>query len=89
VVSAQELFQRIVQLSGLPQIIGPGMVRRALADGGLEAAVATAPCYQSILSRLDARMRAYLPAQEAELRVRWIIAFLATATVSARVDEAK
>jgi hypothetical protein len=77
-VGAEELFDRVVELSGLSRIIGPGTVRRALLDAGLEPSFATAEGYRSIASRLDARLRAYLSAREAQQRMRSIQEFLAS-----------
>jgi hypothetical protein len=77
-VGSEELFERVVELSGLSRIIGPGTVRRALLDAGLEPSFATAEGYRAITSRLEARLRAYLSGREAEQRVRSIQAFLAS-----------
>jgi hypothetical protein len=78
VARPQQLFDKIVELSGLSSIIGPGTVRRALADAGFDVARATADCYRSILSRLEARLRAYLSAREVTERIRSISEFLTT-----------
>lgn len=77
-MGSDELFARVVELSGLSRIIGPGTVRRALLDAGLEPSFATADGYRSIASQLEARLRAYLSGREAEQRVRSIQAFLAS-----------
>jgi hypothetical protein len=77
-VRPQDLFDKIVELSGLSIIIGPGTVRRALADAGYDVAAATADCYRSILNRLEARLRAYLSARDVERRIRSITEFLAS-----------
>lgn len=78
IVGSEELFDKVVELSGLSRIIGPGTVRRALLDAGLEPSFATAESYRSITNRLDARLRAYLSGREAAERMRSIKEFLAS-----------
>lgn len=77
-MGSEELFDRVVELSGLSRIIAPGTVRRALLDAGLEPSFATADGYRQITDRLDARMRAYLSGRETEQRIRSIREFLAS-----------
>jgi hypothetical protein len=75
-VSGAELFSRVLALCGLAEIIGPGVLQRALRDAGanpLEAGVAE---YRRALPKLHARLLAYLSEQEADERVRRVAAFL-------------
>lgn len=70
------LYREIVALSGLPDLIAPGTIHRALADVGADPATATKHDYRYALSRLRARMRAYLPPAELTLRLALIKKFL-------------
>jgi hypothetical protein len=70
------LYREIVARSGLPDLIAPGTIHRALADVGADPATATKHDYRYALSRLAARMRAYLPSAELNLRLALIKKFL-------------
>lgn len=54
------LYHEIVARCGPPELLAPGTIRRALADVGADPATATKEHYVRALSRLEARMRAYL-----------------------------
>ncbi len=70
------LFAKICEMSGVSAVLAPGLVRRALLDGGVDPDTATAADYRQALPRLTARLRAYLPDDEAARRVRRITGFL-------------
>ena len=72
-----ELFEKVVELCGLPAMIGPGLVRRSLTDGKAEPETATPSDYRNALPRLVARMKAYAAPDDAERRARRIVTFLA------------
>jgi len=58
-----ELEGEILRLCGLSALLGPGLLRRALADAG----ASTPPTAKDILRalpKLESRMLAYLPADE-------------------------
>lgn len=62
-----ELEQEILRLCGLSALLGPGLLRRALADAGA-ASPPTPSDYLRALPALETRMLAYLPRQEARER---------------------
>lgn len=76
-MEGQALFERIVALSGVSAVLAPGLVRRALQDGKVQVEHATAADYRAALPRILARMRAYLPEEEAQRRARRIGSLLA------------
>lgn len=76
-MEGQALFDKIVALSGVSAVLAPGLVRRALLDGKIQVEQATAADYRAALPRILARMRAYLPEEEAQRRARRIGALLA------------
>lgn len=65
--SPAELEKEILQLCGLSALLGPGLLRRALADIG--AASPPRPTdYLRALPQLELRMLAYLPRDEVRER---------------------
>jgi hypothetical protein len=70
------LYREIVARCGLPDLLAPGTIHRALADVGADPATASKRHYRRALSRLEARMRAYLPPDELGRRIRMINEFL-------------
>jgi hypothetical protein len=70
------LYREIVARSGLPDLLAPGTIHRALADVGADPATATRRHYRRALSRLEARMRAYLTPAELSRRIKLIDEFL-------------
>ncbi|HEU4409371.1 MAG TPA: hypothetical protein VFS43_29195 [Polyangiaceae bacterium] len=70
------LYREIVARCGLPDLLATGTIHRALADVGADPATATRRHYRRALSRLEARMRAYLPPAELSRRIRLIDEFL-------------
>lgn len=71
--SGTGLFDEVVALTGVSRVLAPGMVTRALADGGVSVADATAHDYEEALPRLKARLKAYLPPEQAEERAEAIL----------------
>lgn len=72
--SSQELFDEIVALTGVSIVLAPGLVTRSLADAGVSVENATLDHYEEALPRLTARMRAYLPEEQAAERAQAILA---------------
>lgn len=72
----QPLFEKVVELCGVSAVLAPGLVRRALLDGKVAVPDATPADYRAALPRLVARLRAYLPEDEAQRRSRRISAML-------------
>ena len=62
-----ELESEILQLCGLSALLGPGLLRRALADAGASSPP-TAKDLLNALPKLESRMRAYLPPDEVRER---------------------
>jgi len=58
-----ELESEILRLCGLSSLLGPGLLRRALADAGASSPP-TAKDLLNALPKLESRMLAYLPAPE-------------------------
>ena len=73
---AEELFARIVEASGMSMIIGPGIIRRSLADVDLTPENATADDYLKVLPRIKLRMQGYLEPAELTARLDAIRAML-------------
>jgi hypothetical protein len=63
----QGLEQQILELCGLSPLLGPGLLRRALADAGA-ATPPTAGDLLRALPQIECRMRAYLPPLEVRQR---------------------
>lgn len=76
-MEGQALFDKVVALSGVSAVLAPGLVRRALLDGKVPVEQATAADYRAALPRILARMRAYMPEEEAQRRARRIGGLLA------------
>ncbi|MFO7180672.1 MAG: hypothetical protein DIU78_018370 [Pseudomonadota bacterium] len=55
----KELVQAVVELTGLTPMLGPGTVRRALRDSGVDPAKATEEDMLRALPRLFARLTAF------------------------------
>ena len=72
----EDVFQRVVELCGFSEVLGPGIVRRALADEGGDPLSPTTDDFRRALPRLEKRMRAYMPDAEAQARARRIRAVL-------------
>lgn len=62
-----ELENEILRLCGLSALLGPGLLRRALADAGANSPP-TAKDLLNALPKLESRMLAYLPATEVRER---------------------
>lgn len=75
-MNAQALFEKVVELCGVSTVLAPGLVRRALLDGKVHVEDATVDDYRAALPRLLARLRAYVPEDEAQRRARRIAALL-------------
>lgn len=71
-----ELFERVVEMTGVSTVLAPGMVRRALVDGRADPATAGPASYLEALPRLRARLKAYVTEVEADRRIAAIEAFL-------------
>ncbi|UJR78895.1 hypothetical protein [Sandaracinus amylolyticus] len=76
-MDGQALFDKVVALSGVSAVLAPGLVKRALLDGKVHIESATPADYRAALPRILARMRAYMPEEEAQRRARRISAMLA------------
>jgi hypothetical protein len=86
-LSGVELFSRVLALCGLAELIGPGVLQRALRDAGVNPLEADAREYRRALPKLHARLLAYLSEQEADERVRRIATFLKLYHVSPTLVE--
>lgn len=75
-MEGQDLFDKVVALCGVSSVLAPGLVRRALLDGKVQVEHATAADYRAALPRILARMRAYMPEDEAQRRSRRISGLL-------------
>jgi hypothetical protein len=74
----QALFEKVVSLCGVSAVLAPGLVRRALGDGNISVESATVADYKAALPRLLARLRAYMPEEEAQKHARRIAGLLAS-----------
>lgn len=72
----ENLLAEIAVLSGLSPLLGPGVIRRALADVGTTIDRATPADYQRALPALEVRMRTYLPPAEVTERLAKILKLL-------------
>lgn len=68
------VFDEVVALTGVSSVLAPGMVTRSLADFGVTVDDATLDHYEDALPRLKARLKAYIPEDEAEARTQAILA---------------
>jgi hypothetical protein len=82
-MNGQALFEKVVSLCGVSSVLAPGLVRRALCDGPagpdgrkVQTDTATIEDYKTAMPRLLARLRAYMPEEEAQKRARHIGALL-------------
>jgi len=76
-MQGQELFDRVLSMTGFSVIVGPGALRRALRDsGGATMESARVSDYRKALPRLRTRMEIYMPRSEAIARIRRIEDFL-------------
>jgi hypothetical protein len=66
---SEDLFREVVQALDLTMIIGPGVVRRALADIGADPSTADIPEYKACLPHIGARLASYLAPAEATARL--------------------
>ena len=73
-----ELESEILRLCGLSALLGPGLLRRALADAGASSPP-TAKDLLNALPKRESRMLAYLPATEVRDRSARIRRLLAAA----------
>jgi hypothetical protein len=80
------LFEKVVALCGVSPVLAPGMVRRALLDGKVQVEAATPADYRTALPRILARLRAYMPEDEAQKRARRISALLGAAEAGKSID---
>ncbi|MEC7525597.1 MAG: hypothetical protein VYE22_37290 [Myxococcota bacterium] len=75
-MSKDALFERVVELCGFSAYVGPGAVRRALAEAGQEPAGGV-DAYRAALPALKRRLEVYVSEEDAAARVAKIEAFLA------------
>jgi hypothetical protein len=74
---SRDLYDQIVEACDLSEVIGPGLVRRALADGGGgDPETADVERWRQVLPQLEKRLRAYLTEPEAAGRRRHVEAVL-------------
>lgn len=66
------VFERIVKVCGLSEVLGPGIVRRALADVDAAPETATIEDWRRVLPHIEKRLRLYLPEAEVAQRMRSI-----------------
>lgn len=67
--STDELRAELCRMSGLSQLLAPGVLRRALSDCGVTPDLATPRDLLKALPKLEARMRAYLLPDEVDRRL--------------------
>ena len=65
------LFDRVVELCGFSAYVGPGAVRRSLAEGGCVGR-AGIDDYRRALPALKRRLEVYVPEPEAKARIEQI-----------------
>lgn len=78
-MAAPPIFERIVELCGLSEVLGPGIVRRSLGDIGTEPDSVDLDEWRKVLPELEKRLRAYMAEDEAALRVQRIAALVGRA----------
>ena len=71
------LFDKVVEMCGISGVLGPGLVRRALADRGVDPAHGEPRDYEEALPRLRERLATYVPPEEADERIHRIAGMLA------------
>jgi hypothetical protein len=64
------LFAAVADLTGIAPLLARGLLRRALLAAGVDELTARVDDYARALPKIAARMRAYLPAEEVERRLR-------------------
>ncbi len=74
-MSQDALFDRIVELCGFSAYVGPGAVRRALAEAGQEADGGP-EAYRAALPALKRRLEVYVSEDDAAARLKKIETFL-------------
>lgn len=74
-----QIFERIVQLCGLSEVLGPGIVRRSLADVGIDPERAEPADWRRVVPQLHKRLRAYLPEDDSTRRLQRIQALIGRA----------
>jgi hypothetical protein len=67
-----DLFERVVELCGFSAYVGPGAVRRSLAEAGCENEVASPDDYRRALPALQRRLQVYVSEEDATARVQQI-----------------
>ena len=84
------LFDKVVEMCGISGVLGPGLVRRALSDRGVDPGRGRAEDYEEALPRLRERLATYVPPEEADDRIRRIARMLADVKAElARGDDAE
>jgi hypothetical protein len=73
------LFDKVVSSCGISTVLAPGIVRRALLDQKVRVDDAFPADYLAALPRLEARLAAYLSAEDTERTIRRIEALLSQA----------
>lgn len=71
-MEAESPFEWIVRACGLPEILGQGIIRRALADAGLDPDVAEVEDWNEVLPHLEKRLKAYMPETEVAEKIHHI-----------------
>lgn len=77
-MTGQELFEEVIRLTGVSDVLAPGMIKRSLADGGVAVDSARAEDYEVALPKIRARLKAYVTPEEAEQRTKQIAQRLAS-----------
>ncbi|MFW6051555.1 MAG: hypothetical protein ACODAU_10290 [Myxococcota bacterium] len=77
-----DLFDEIVRICDLSEVLGPGLVRRALSDVGMVVEEADADGWRRALPHLRKRLEAYFPEEEVQARLRRIESLLEEAAGS-------
>lgn len=62
----------IVRAFDLPEILGRGIIRRAIADAGLDPDAAEVEDWNEVLPHLTKRLKAYMPEAEVQQKIRHI-----------------